>query len=182
MNYFIQTKRLLELYSDKNTNFIRHFFSELQQLRQLYSIALINAITAGKNPQIKNEYELIEMSITREKWMKQICLLDIRNIVVFVIRKEFNTLINIQPYIKEGETDEAFLQLDKVSTLGVHVKKLQTLIETCYYISHIFYITRTPEIINENNWKMFHDYLFQTPLTDSVKHIYLLLKNIIQVR
>jgi hypothetical protein len=179
MDYYVQTKRLLELYSDTNTNFIRHFFSELQQLRQLYSIALINAITASKHTNICSVEDLVEESITRELWMKQICLRDIRNVVVFQIRKEFNTVINIQPYIKMGEEDETFLRLDKPSTLGVQVKKLQTLIETCYYISHIFYITRTPEVIHEQNWQMYHDWLLATPLTVNVKHIYTLLKKLI---
>ena len=179
MDYYVQTKRLLDLYSDKNTNILRHFFSELQQFRGLYSIAIINAIIASQNENVRDEYDLIEISITRENYMKKISLVDIRNVIVFIVRKDCNKVIRTYPYIQSEETDEIYLSLNTPSTLGKNIKSLQTLIETCYYISHIFYITRTPSIIKKDEWKMCHDYFHDTPLPVSVKHIYTLLRKLL---
>ena len=177
MDYYVQTKRLLNLYKNKNINIIRHFFSQLQQHRQLYPYALINAISASKV--VKDEFTLIESSVTIEPYMKKISIQDIRNVIVFLIRKEFNTVVAIQPYIKEKETDKTFLSLNKPSTIGLHISKLEKLIETCYYITHIFYIIRKPEMIEEHTWLACHDYFHRTPLVESVKFIYTLLKGLI---
>jgi len=179
MDYYVQTKRLLVLYSGENVNILRHFFSQLQQLRQLYSIAIINAIISSQNSNVTNEYDLIKTSITREKYMQKVSLVDIRNVIVFIIRRDCNKVINVHPFIDKDEKDQAFLKLNRVSTIGENIKYLQTLIETCYYISHIFYVTRTPDVIQRDSWKMAHDYFHDTPLTVSVKHIYALLKNLI---
>lgn len=178
MEYYVQTKKLLELYDGKNTNILRHFFSELQQMRQLYSIALINAIISSKNEHIKDELELIEASVTREKYMKNISLVDIRNVIVFLVRKDFNKVIKVNPYVEKDEMDEEYLRLNRSSTIGKNIKALQTLIETCYYISHIFYITRKPELIRKDTWQMCHHYFHDTPLTVSVKYVYTLLKKL----
>lgn len=177
MDYYVQTKRLLILYKDKNINFIRHFFSQLQLHRQLYPYALINAISASKT--VKDEYALIESSVTIEPYMKKISIQDIRNVIVFLIRKEFNTVVAIQPYISDAETDEMFLSLNENSTIGLNIRKLEKLIETCYYITHIFYIIRKPEMIKEDTWLTCHDYFHKTSLVESVKYIYTLLKKLI---
>lgn len=181
MEYYVQTQRLLSLYSESNTNVVRHFFSQLHAVRQLYSIAIINAIAASKSTHVNDKYKIIEESITREPYMKNIKLIDIRNVIVFTIRKEFNTVINIQPYISEKETDKVFLELDEKSIIGTNINKLQRLIETCYYINHIFIITRSPEKIQEETWVMCHEYFYQTPLVESVRGVYDLLKVLIHV-
>ena len=178
MDYYDETQRLLTLYDKKNMNVIRHFFSQLQQHRGLFPYALINAISASIH--VQDEFELIENSVTVEPYMKKISIQDIRNVIVFLIRKEFNTVVAIQPYICKEETDETFLKLDKPSEIGVHVRKLEKLIETVYYITHIFYIVRTPNNIQRSTWLFCHDYFHVTPLEKSVKHIYTLLKRLIQ--
>lgn len=177
MDYYNETQRLLELYDGKNINFLRHFFSQLQQHRRLLPYALINAITASKYAE--NEIKLIENSVTVEQYMRKITVQDIRNVIVFLIRKEFNEVVAIEPYIASTEDDEEFLKLDKKSLIGMHINKLEKLIETCYYITHIFYIVRLPEKITREEWLFCHDYFHETPLTVSVKHIYTLLKGLI---
>ena len=141
MDYYDETQRLLTLYDKKNMNVIRHFFSQLQQHRGLFPYALINAISASIH--VQDEFELIENSVTVEPYMKKISIQDIRNVIVFLIRKEFNTVVAIQPYICKEETDETFLKLDKPSEIGVHVRKLEKLIETVYYITRILCEPRT---------------------------------------
>jgi len=178
MNYYIETQRLLDLYDKKNMNVIIHFFSQLQQHRQLFPYALINAITASTYAE--DEFQLIESSVTVEPYMKKISIQDIRNVIVFSIRKEFNKVVAIQPYIEEGETDETFLELDTPSTIGVHIRKLEKLIETVYYITHIFFIVRTPNVVERSTWLFCHDYFHITTLEKSVKHIYTLLNRLIR--
>ena len=178
MDYYEETQRLLTLYNNVNVNIIRHFFSQLQQHRQLYPYPLINAITASTY--VEDEFKLIESSVTVEPYMRKITVQDIRNVIVFSIRKEFNKVVAIQPYVDVNETDKVFLQLDKPSQIGVHVNKLEKLIETCYYITNIFYIVRRPEAIQRNTWLFCHDYFHVTPLTVSVKRIYTLLERLIQ--
>ena len=177
MDYYIETQRLLEFYDGKNINFLRHFFSQLQQHRRLLPYALINAITASKYTE--NEFKLIEDSVTVEPYMRKITVQDIRNVIVFLIRKKLKKVVLIEPYISNTEEDEGFLKLNKPSTIGMHINKLEKLIETCYYITHIYYIVRQPEKIIKDTWLFCHDYFDKTPLTVSVKHIYTLLKGLI---
>jgi len=178
MDYYDETQRLLKLLDKKNMNVVRHFFSQLQQYRRLLPYAVINAISASTY--VEDEFQLIENSVTVEPYMKKISIQDIRNVIVFLIRKEFNKVVAIQPYIDEEETDETFLELDKPSTIGVHIRKLEKLIETVYYITHIFFIVRTPNNIQSSTWLFCHDYFDKTPLEKSVKHIYTLLNRLIR--
>ena len=55
MSYYDQTVKLLKLFDQQNINVLRHFFSELQQLRGLYSIPLINAIVIMQNNGARDE-------------------------------------------------------------------------------------------------------------------------------
>lgn len=178
MDYYDETQRLLKLLDKKNMNVVRHFFSQLQQYRRLLPYAVINAISASTY--VEDEFQLIENSVTVEPYMKKISIQDIRNVIVFLIRKEFNKVVAIQPYIDEEETDETFLVLDTPSTIGVHIRKLEKLIETVYYITHIFFIVRTPNVVERSTWLFCHDYFHTTTLEKSVKHIYTLLNRLIR--
>lgn len=186
MEYFLQTKRLLQLYDNgENSNLIRHFFSQLQQLRGLNSIALVNAITIMKGREreiIQDEFELIFKSITHENYMRNIKIIDIRNAIVFLIRKEFRRIVNTTPYIDKNETDEEFLSLtNQESVLGMSGRHLETLIETCYYIRAVFIIFTKPEsIINPTTWMMYHDLANSRSLLFSVKFTYMLLRCLIE--
>lgn len=177
MDYYYQTQRLLRLYNGgTDRNVLVHFFSQLQQLRFLYSIALINAISAA--PKAKGPHDLIRSSITWEPYMKHITLSDIRNQIVFIIRKEFNEIIRPTPYVHPDETDATFLAHDRPSTIGLHVKKLGKLIETCFYIRHVFVIVRCPEQIVESRWNTYHETVHRQPLFQSVKEVYELLRSL----
>lgn len=181
MEYFFQTVRLLNMMKDEHsTNILRHFFAEIQQLRDLYSFALINAITIAKSRSYISIENLIRESITQESYMRHIALIDLRNLIVFIVRKDCNTVIQTEPFIHSSENDKQFLTLNKSSTIGaVHINKLRKLIETCYYISHIHAIIFHPDIIKENTWLMCHEYFKSTPLTKSLRHTYTLLKPLI---
>ena len=179
MSYYVQTVRLLKLFDHQNINVVRHFFSELQQLRGLYSIPLINAIVIMQNKGASNEYDLIEKSITYKSYMQKIRISDIRNLIVFCIRKEFNRITPTTPYVHKNEKDTLFLSIDTASSLGVNAKYLEKLVETCYYISHIYCIYEKPEVVKENEWYMYHDYVNKQSLAAAVKETYKLLAPLI---
>ena len=180
MNYYHQTQRLLTLYDGSHTNYLRHFFSQLQQLRGLLSIPLVNAITIIQKETVKDEYDLISKSITFQPYMKNIKIEDIRNVIVFLIRKEFRRIVKTTPYIEKNETDVAFLELDKKSTLGMNAKYLETLIETCFYITHVYYIHFKKERIQPQSWEMYHDFINNSTLTVSVKFTYDMIRCLIE--
>jgi hypothetical protein len=182
MEYYLQTKRLLQLWGDgENSNLIRHFFSQLQQLRCLFPIPLVNAITIIEKETVEDEFELIFKSITHEKYMRNIRIVDIRNAIVFLIRKEFRRIVNTTPYIDKNETDEQFLSLTKQeSVLGMNSRYLETLIETCFYIRAIYIIYTKPESITPGNWMMYHELINKRSLCYSVKLTYFLLRCLIE--
>lgn len=182
MSYYHQTQRLLALYDGSNTNYLRHFFSQLQQHRGLLSIPLVNAITIIQNQKetVKDEYDLISKSITFQPYMKNIKIEDIRNVIVFLIRKEFKRIVKTTPYIKKNETDAGFLALDQKSTLGMNAKYLETLIETCFYITHVYYIHFKKELIQSQSWEMYHDFINRSTLAVSVKFTFNMIRCLIE--
>lgn len=181
MEYFFQTVRLLNMMKDcHSTNILRHFFAEVQQLRDLYSFALINAITIAKSRSYISVENLIKESITRESYMMHIALIDLRNLIVFIVRKDCNTVIQTEPFLHPHENDSEFLALHKASSISAfHINKLRKLIETCYYISHIHTIIFHPHTIKQETWTTCHEYFKSTPLTKSLRHTYTLLKPLI---
>ena len=179
MSYYDQTVKLLKLFDQQNINVLRHFFSELQQVRGLYSIPLINAIVIMQNKGASDEYDLIQKSITYKSYMQKIRICDIRNLIVFCIRKEFNRIVKTTPYIKENEADKAFLSLNTTSCLGINAKYLEKLVETCYYITHVYYIYQNPEIVKINEWCMYHENVNNRSLPSATKMTYRLLAPLI---
>lgn len=179
MSYYDQTVKLLKMFDQQNINVLRHFFSELQQVRGLYSIPLINAIVIMQNKGASDEYDLIQKSITYKSYMQKIRICDIRNLIVFCIRKEFNRIVKTTPYINENEADKAFLSLNTTSSLGINAKYLEKLVETCYYISHVYYIYEKPEVVKENGWCMYHENVNNRSLPSATKMTYRLLAPLI---
>ena len=171
MSYYAKTQQLLKIYDVEGKNILRHFFAELTQIRHLYSFALMNAISYVQDASTVSD--LICNSVTVEPWMKDIVRKDIRNVVCFNVLKEFNEVIGTQPYVRKG-----IVVNDTPSVIGSHIKELGILMETCYYIRHIFIIVNNRDIIDES-WKMYHDFIHENTLIDSCHIIYELLKDLI---
>lgn len=176
MSYYDDTVRLLTLYKKtENLNCLRHFFSTLSTIREIYPIAIINSITSTAT----SVEELVYDSITTERWMSRISLTDIRNYIVFTVYKDFQKVIKTEPYIDPNNTNASMLQCDKESTIGFHVDKLARLIETVFYIHHVYVIKYQPEKIEKNNWKMCHEYLNEVSLIESTEFLFQLLERMI---
>lgn len=176
MSYYTDTVRLLQYYNvDRNTNYLRHFFSQLSTIREIYAIALINAITSS----YCTVESLVLNCITQEQWMRRIALKDIRNYVVFTMYKDFKKVIKTEPYISCDNDDAIMHSCDRESTIGMYVENLARLIETVYYIHHIHTIKYHQEKIIEGQWKMCHEYLNSVSLIESTQFLFSLLEKII---
>ena len=169
MEYPLQFKRMVDIYDEScNNNIIRHFFAQLSNLRTLYMYALSNAIDCGEEL-VK---DVILHSVTYETWMKDITLKDVRNHIVFLIWKEFKTVIATEPYHRGR-----FVEFDRVSTLTpTQTKELGILIETIYYIHHVHAI-RTQSVTG--NEQSFHDFIYSKPLTESVEYVFNIMMSVI---
>ena len=177
MAYYRDSVKLLKHYSQtKNLNYLRHFFSQLSQIREIFPIAIINAITATASEGVE---DLIYNSVTIEPWMKRITLKDIRNFIVFTVFKDFRKVIQQEPYISADNTDAVMLSCDTEPVVGPYIEKLSRLIETVYYIHHVYVIKYQPEHIKEETWFMCHEFLNKVNLITSTHFIFTLLRRII---
>lgn len=172
----MDTVRLIALYNESNNlNFLRHFFSQLSNIREIYAIAMINSITSN----YYNVNDLVLNSITREPWMTRISLKDIRNYIVFTLYKDFKKVIQTEPYLDTTNNNAIMLSCDTESTIGMNVDNLARLIETVYYIHHVFIIKYQQEKIVEGEWLMCHEYLNTISLVDGTHFLFKLLEKII---
>lgn len=129
-----------------SNNVLIDFYIQLGQIRDVNTIAFVNAVSSDSN----ELSTVVKNSIKIERWMNQVSLVDIRTIIVFVLWKEFHTLIS------DKEKFSEFNNIKK-STLGLNIKKLGVTLETIYYIYHIFYIKKTNTIPGEP--LLFHDFI-----------------------
>jgi hypothetical protein len=122
---------MIDLYKSEGSNALVDFFAQLSQIRPVYMHAIVIAINSKEN-----DYETtLRNSITREPWMGDIALSDLRTHVCFTMMVEHNSIIASEPYVDSD--DAVFLSYDRRSNIGEAVKHLGVLIETCYYIRQI---------------------------------------------
>lgn len=74
-------------------------------------------------------------SVTEREWMRQISLDDIRNHVIYIIYKNFQTVLDSQDYHDRTICDATYHLLASRKTLVV--EDITPLLETCFYIRHV---------------------------------------------
>jgi len=170
MEYTLQFNRMVEMYEEScNNNIIRHFFAQLSNIRPLYMYALSNAIDCDEQL-VK---DVILHSVTYETWMQDITLKDIRNHIVFLIWKEFKTVIATEPY-HSGR----FASFDRASTISpTQTKELGILIETIHYIHHV-HAVRTQSVTGKE--QSFHEFIYAKPLAESVEYVLHIMMSVIR--
>ena len=113
MEYGIQSAKLIEmLKKSHNNNLIRDFYAQFQILKNLRKDMICRAL----NFQPVDSFEHIGLV--------QMC--DIRNIVVFLMWKEFRTVIDTKEHIFSSN-----------SKLGTKIEDLTIYLETLYYVGKI---------------------------------------------
>ena len=110
---FIRLRSLVR--TTKNVNLIKDFFVQYGNCRPLYTDIIINYV----------EGEEVESP----KWLSNVGKVDIRNIVVFLMWKEFETVIDAKEDVYNSE-----------SILGEDIENLGTYLETMYCLRQIDYM------------------------------------------
>lgn len=113
----------------KNINVIKNFFTQLSMVAPIH----LNCILYGHNN--INEYlpKFVDVS-----WVKNISLKEFRNIVIFILYKDYETVVDESVYYdptKDNEKYKACYKPDAPPTLKV--QELQSILETLYYTNHM---------------------------------------------
>ena len=109
MDYTIQFNKMRELlHQTNNRNVIRDFFVQLQEHRSLDRKIILNTLEG--------------LPISKPSWLAMVNKTDIRNIVVFLMWKEFQTVIDAKEKVYNEE-----------SSLGTDIEYLSVYIESMYY-------------------------------------------------
>lgn len=109
MDYTSQFNKMLTLLNQTNNrNVIRDFFIQFQEVRALDRDIIINALDGMPSP--------------KPPWLAMVNKTDIRNIVVFLMWKEFQTVIDAKEKVYSQE-----------SSLDTDIEYLSVYIETMYY-------------------------------------------------
>lgn len=113
MDYSVKHKELCNLLrTTQNMNIMRDFFTQLQLHRKLNETHINNQLDGRPSED--------------PKWLSLVRKTDVRNIIVFLMWKEFSTVIDAQESI-----------FNEDSSLGIHIEDLSIHLETCYYVDQI---------------------------------------------
>ena len=116
MDYTTQFNKMCELlHQTNNRNVMRDFFVQLQEHRSLDREIILNTLDDLPSP--------------KPLWLAMVNKTDIRNIVVFLMWKEFQTVIDAKEKLFNEE-----------SSLGTDIEYLAVYIETMYYSYQIQHI------------------------------------------
>jgi hypothetical protein len=116
MDYTTQFNKMRELlHQTNNRNVMRDFFVQLQEHRSLDREIILNTLDDLPSP--------------KPPWLAMVNKTDIRNIVVFLMWKEFQTVIDAKEKLFNEE-----------SSLGTDIEYLAVYIETMYYSYQIQHI------------------------------------------
>lgn len=116
MSYSEQFEKLRQMLSRTgNPNLIRDFLIQLHEVRRLDMNLIQSALDHSK--------------LVLPEWLPLVNKTDIRNVVVFLIWKEFQTVIDAKESLYHEE-----------SKLGTNIEHLSTYLETMYYIDQVEHI------------------------------------------
>jgi hypothetical protein len=116
---------------DRNTNVIRVFFTQLSMIAPIHLNCILEHIETN------NVYKCVVSHLSID-WVKNITLKEIRNHILFIMLREYGTVLDDTPYIDKSIHDPSYLKLYKPdSPLDVNVDKLEPLLQTLYYMRHV---------------------------------------------
>ena len=137
----------------KNTNVIRVFFTQLSTISPIHLNCILEHI------QVSDINKCIVPFISID-WVKNIKLKEIRNHILFVMLRDFGTVLNDKLYFDNTISDELYQKLYKPDApLDLHVDKLEPLLQTLYYIKHVKIILDANSVDDiPNNICMYSDW------------------------
>ena len=160
--YREQSKKMLSMVrKSKSINVMRDFFAQLSTIRPLYHVAIINAL----NSDDAGLSMLISNSITRPTWINDVSMKEIRNHILFLMWEQFKTIVASDPYYSEDYENDLYHKYyvpDKDP--GTYVQELGLILETAYYIYHIFVLKTLideehMDPLEEDHWDMYPKWL-----------------------
>ena len=112
-DYTLQFTKLRSMLNDTgNNNLVRDFYVQLLSIRNLDREMILKTLD--------------NLPLDVPSWVSMVCKSDIRNIVVFIMWKEFQTVIDTKESVYYEE-----------STLGTKIEELFIYLETKYYTDQI---------------------------------------------
>jgi len=112
-DYTLQFTKLRSMLNDTgNSNLVRDFYVQLLSIRNLNKDMILKTLD--------------NLPLDVPTWLAMVCKSDIRNIVVFIMWKEFQTVIDTKESVYYEE-----------STLGTKIEEMFIYLETKYYTNQI---------------------------------------------
>lgn len=126
-DYTLQFTKLRSMLNDTgNNNLVRDFYVQLLSIRNLDKEMILKTLD--------------DLPLGVPSWVSMVCKSDIRNIVVFIMWKEFQTVIDTKESVYYEE-----------STLGTKIEDLFIYLETKYYTNQIADIMNA-DAISYTDW------------------------------
>lgn len=115
-----------------NTNIVKDFFAQLAHADDLEVFPIINAISSTTNDVNK----LIFDSVQIKPWMYKIGLEDIRNIIIFILWRDYKIVCSMdEDYVPNERIVQKLIRPSNGFT-----NNLIKLLEICFYVEQIYYI------------------------------------------
>ena len=111
---------------DKNINIIKSFFTQLSTIAPVHLHCLLEAC------------DTINYKMKTEEWLNNITLKEIRNHVVFIMYKDFQTILDEKDYYDKSIVCEKYISMYKPAVApSIDIERLSTVLETLFYLNHV---------------------------------------------
>lgn len=122
----------------KNINIIKNFFTQLSMVAPIH----LNCILYGYSNIM--EYLPKHMDVS---WLKHIYLKEFRNIVIFILYKDYETVVDETVYYDPTKNDSRYkASHNPDSPPTLKVQELQAILETVYYANHMNMMCSSSEL------------------------------------
>lgn len=153
MDYQQQTKKMIKIIKEKKSlNVMKHFFAQLSGVEELDVFPIVNAIS-DKSIDYNT---VLNNSFMKEAWFNNISLIDLRNVVVFLLWRENKIMVDQKEPYKLDCNNEKYNDIKEKETSNTQTDNLVHLLKNCFYIQQINYIKCKKDI--DDSWDSFHPF------------------------
>lgn len=174
MDYYQQTLKMIKIIKEKDSlNVMKHFFAQLSNVEELDVFPIVNAISDKSI-----EYSVVvHNSFMKESWHNNISLIDLRNVIVFLLWKE-NKMIIDQSELYTLDIGGKYNIIKSREVSSIQTDRLVHLLKNCFYINQIHIIKCTKEI--DESWDSFHPFLKKYYLKNGLAQLLYFCFNLIE--
>ena len=154
MDYYQQTLKMISIIKEKKSlNVMKHFFAQLSTVEELDVFPIVNAISNNSLDYNK----VITDSFKKESWHSDISLIDMRNVLVFLLWKNHKIVVGGSEAFVSIKNNQKYKDLQYRGVSSIQTDNLVHLIKNCFYIKQINIIKSTQQI--DESWDSFHPFL-----------------------